>query len=291
MTAAGGSPARVWRRKEVPVKATLIQMNSQSDKQANIAAAKMLMERAIAEEHPDLLVLPEMFDFVGGETADKLRAAESIPGGPGYAMCQEVARAHAVFVHAGSLIEKVPGEDRVHNTTVVFNRSGQEVARYRKIHLFDIVTPDGMEYRESATVKPGAAVVTYDLEGITVGCAICYDLRFPELFRALVRNGAEIIALPACFTLQTGKDHWEALCRARAIETQSYFLAAAQWGGHTRGKETRYSYGHSLIADPWGNVIAMASDGIGSVTAHIQPERVAKVRQDMPLRHHQALEA
>jgi len=272
------------------VKVSLIQMNSQSDKPANIAAAKELMERAIAEEHPDLLVLPEMFDFVGGASADKLHAAESVPGGPAYAVCQEVARAHAVFVHAGSLMEKVPNENRVHNTTVVFNRSGQEVTRYRKIHLFDIVTPDGMEYRESATVKPGSAVVTYDLEGITVGCAICYDLRFPELFQALVRKGAEIIALPACFTLQTGKDHWEVLCRARAIETQTYFLAAAQWGGHTRGNQTRYSYGHSLIADPWGHVIAKASDGIGSVTARIDPGRVAKVREDMPLTHHKALE-
>ena len=199
------------------MKVSLIQTNSQSDKAANIAAAKELMERAISEEHPDLLVLPETFDFVGGTPAEKLRAGESVPGGPAYSMCQEVARAHGVFVHAGSLVEKVPSEDKVHNTTAVFDRSGREVARYRKIHLFDIVTPDGLEYKESATVKPGNAVVTYNLEGLTVGCSICYDLRFPELFQALVRKGSQVIALPACFTLQTGKDHWEVLCRPRSV--------------------------------------------------------------------------
>ncbi len=272
------------------MKVSLIQMNSQSDKAANIAAAKSLMERAIAEEHPDLLVLPENFDFVGGTVADKLAAGEPGPGGPAYTMCQEVARVHAVFLHAGSLVEKVPGEDKVHNTTAVFDRSGREVARYRKIHLFDIVTPDGLEYRESATVKPGRSVVSYELEGMTVGCSICYDLRFPELFQALVRQGAQVIVLPACFTMQTGKDHWEVLCRARAIETQAYFLAAAQWGSHTRGSQIRSSYGHSLIADPWGHVIARASDGVGIVTARIEPERVARVRQDMPVARHKALE-
>ncbi len=272
------------------MKVSLIQMNSQNDKAANIAAAKRLMERAISEEHPDLLVLPENFDFVGGAPADKLRAGEPVPGGPAYAMCQEVARAHAVFVHAGSLVETIPNEDKVHNTTAVFDRTGREVALYRKIHLFDIVTPDGLEYKESATVTPGRTVVTYDLEGVTVGCSICYDLRFPELFQALVKQGAEVIALPACFTLQTGKDHWEVLCRARAIETQTYFLAAAQWGGHARGKETRYSYGHSLIADPWGHVIAKASDGVGIVTARLEPARIARVRQDIPVARHKVLE-
>ena len=272
------------------MKVSLIQTNSQSDKAANIAAAKELMERAISEEHPDLLVLPETFDFVGGTPAEKLRAGESVPGGPAYSMCQEVARAHGIFVHAGSLVEKVPNEDKVHNTTAVFDRSGREVARYRKIHLFDIVTPDGLEYKESATVKPGNAIVTYNLEGLTVGCSICYDLRFPELFQALVRKGAQVIALPACFTQQTGKDHREVLCRARANETQTYFLAAAQWGGHTRGNQTRYSYGHSLIADPWGHVIATASDGVGIVTARIDPPRIAKVRQDIPIARHKVLE-
>jgi nitrilase len=272
------------------VKVSLIQVNSQSNKAANIVAARELMERAISEEHPDLLVLPETFDFVGGTSAEKLRAAESVPGGPAYTMCQEVAHTHSVFIHAGSVSERVPSEDKVHNTTVVFNRSGQEIARYRKIHLFDVVTPGGQEYKESTTVKPGSTVVTYDLEGVTVGCSICYDVRFPELFQALVRKGAQIIAVPACFTLQTGKDHWEVLCRARAIETQTYILAAAQWGSHTQGDQIRHSYGHSLIADPWGHVIGMASDGVGIVTARIDPARIARVRQDFPIAQHKVLE-
>ena len=118
----------------------------------------------------------------------------------------------------------------IHNTSVVFNREGEEIARYRKIHLFDVTTPDGASYKESATVKAGDAVVTYDCEGVTVGCAICYDLRFPDLFQALAEKGAEIIAMPSAFTMQTGKDHWEVLLRARAIETQAYICASAQTG-------------------------------------------------------------
>jgi nitrilase len=272
------------------MKVSLIQMNSRSDKAANLAAAKELMERAIATERPDLLVLPENFDFVGGLPADKLAGGEAVPGGPAYAMCQGLARTHGVFVHAGSLLEAVSGEERVYNTTVVFDRQGAEVARYRKIHLFDIVAPDGAAYKESATVKPGKEIVTYALEGVTVGCSICYDLRFPELFQALAKRGAEVIVLPACFTLQTGKDHWEVLCRARAIETQTYFLAAAQWGPHTRGMETRHSYGHSLVVDPWGHVIARASDGVGIVSARLEPARVAAVRRDIPVARHKVLE-
>ena len=143
------------------------------------------------------------------------------------------ARSRATIVSGfmrGSFFERVPGENRAFNTTVVFDRDGREVARYRKIHMFDITAPDGTKYQESATMKPGEAVVTYDCEGVTIGCTICYDLRFAELFAALVERGASIIALPAAFTLQTGKDHWEVLLRARAIETQTYVLAAAQIG-------------------------------------------------------------
>ena len=174
----------------------------------------------------------------------------------------------------------------LHNTTVVFDRDGGEVARYRKIHMFDIETPDGVSYRESASFKPGDAVVTYDCEGTTVGCAICYDLRFPYLFQALVEAGAAVIALPSAFTLQTGKDHWEVLCRARAIEAQSYFVAPAQTGPHQVGNETRHTYGHSLVVDPWGHVTARASDGAGFVSARLDPARVAQVRQRMPVQDH-----
>ena len=152
--------------------------------------------------------------------------------------------------------------------------------------MFDVTTPDGAAYRESASFAPGDAVVTYPCEDMIVGCSICYDLRFPDLFQALAAKGAEMIALPAAFTQQTGKDHWEVLCRARAIETETYFCAAAQTGAHVAGAEKRLTYGHSLVADPWGHVIARASDGVGTVSTRIDVARVAKVRAQIPVARH-----
>lgn len=270
------------------MKVSLIQMNSISDKAANIAAAEALIERAVREEKPDWVLLPEFFDWAGGAKADKLRNAESFPGGPAYAMARGRAIKHGVFVHAGSIMEKIEGEERIHNTSVVFNREGREVARYRKIHLFDVTTPDGTPYQESATVKPGDRVVTYDCEGVTIGCSICYDLRFPDLFQALAEKGAEVIALPAAFTMQTGKDHWEVLLRARAIETETYVCASAQTGSFTVGNEQRMTYGHSLVADPWGHVIAKASEGVGVISARLDREQVARARRLIPVAQHRA---
>jgi len=268
------------------MKVTLIQMNSVSDKAANLAAARALIEQAVREERPDWICLPEVFDFIGGSRADKAAAAEELPGGPAYSLCRDLAREHGVFIHAGSILEKIPGEERFHNTTIAFDRRGDEVARYRKIHMFDITAPDGAQYRESAAFKPGEAVVTYDCEGVTIGCAICYDLRFPYLFRALVDKGADLVALPSAFTMVTGKDHWEVLTRARAIEIQAYFCAPNQTGAHKAGHETRVSYGNSLIADPWGQVVARASDGVGLVSTRIDKERVRKVRAMIPVAGH-----
>ncbi len=268
------------------MKVSLIQMNSISDKAANIAAARALIERAVAEEAPDWILLPEQFDWAGGVKGEKARHAETLPGGPAYSMAQEMARKHGVFVHAGSIMERIEGDDRIHNTTVVFDRRGEEIARYRKIHLFDVTTPDGTAYKESATVKPGDLVVAYDCEGITVGCAICYDLRFPGLFQALADKGAQVIALPAAFTMQTGKDHWEVLLRARAIETQTYVCASAQTGTFAVNNETRATYGHSLIADPWGLVVAKASDGVGVVSTRLDMAQVKRVRQLIPVAEH-----
>ncbi|MCI0467617.1 MAG: carbon-nitrogen hydrolase family protein [Beijerinckiaceae bacterium] len=268
------------------MKISLIQMNSVSDKPANIAAATRLVERAAGEDGPDWICLPECFDFLGGDHGAKFAAAESFPGGPAYDAMQALASKHRVFIHAGSILEKPESGERIHNTTVVFDRSGTEIARYRKIHMFDITAPDGTKYHESAAFAPGSAVVTYDCEEVIVGCSICYDLRFPGLYQALAAKGAQMIALPAAFTLQTGKDHWEVLCRARAIETESYVCAAAQTGAHAEGKELRHTYGHSLVADPWGHVIAKASDGAGIVSARIEPERVKKVRAQIPVAQH-----
>jgi nitrilase len=271
------------------MKVSLIQMNSVSDKPGNLAQAKRLIERAVAEERPDWVLLPEVFDWMGGTSAEKLAIAEPSTGGPAYEALRALARDNRIWVHGGSLFEKAPGESRAHNTSVVFDRDGREVARYRKIHMFDITAPDGTKYQESATMKPGDAVVTYDCEGVTVGCTICYDLRFAELFAALAERGATVIALPAAFTLQTGKDHWEVLLRARAIETQCYLLAAAQTGAHQAKGKTFFTYGHSMVVDPWGHVVARASDGVGIVSSRLDLSLPKAVRERMPVAEHRRL--
>lgn len=271
------------------MKVTLIQSNPGSDKAANLAEAKALIDRAVALDAPDFVMLPEVFDWMGSPGADKAQAFEAERGGPSYELCRSLAREHRIWVHAGSFRTRIAGEERSHNTTVVFNRDGEEVARYHKIHLFDITSPDGASYRESASFRPGEDIVTYDCEGVTVGCAICYDIRFPELFQALVRRGAQVIALPAAFTLQTGMDHWEALCRARAIETQTYFLACGMTGSFQYGNERRHTYGNSMIVDPWGKVIAQASNGVGHVTTRLDLARVGTVRAQIPVAEHKAV--
>lgn len=276
------------------MRVTVVQMNPGSDKAANIAQARALAEAAIAADRPDLIALPEIWTCLGGDRETKFAAAERLPApgsnevpGEAYAFLQDLARRHRITVHGGSIGEAA-GEI-LFNTTLAFDAEGRELARYRKMHLFDIVTPDGTGYRESATYGRGSEIVTYETRGVTVGCAICYDVRFAELFLALRRKGAELIMLPAAFTLQTGKDHWETLIRARAIETQCWFAAPATWGQHMEKAGPRFTYGHSLIADPWGHVVAKVPDGTGFATARIDRSRTAKVRADMPVLDHRVL--
>lgn len=272
------------------MKIAVIQMNSVADVGANIAKARGLIERAVDLEAPDWVCLPEHWNWAGGTTADKVANGDSVPGGPAYEAVQELAARHKIWVHSGSVIERAKGDRKVHNTSVVFDRAGREVAVYRKIHLFDITLPDGTAYRESAGVIPGRDVVTYDCEGLRFGCAICYDLRFPELFQALAAQGAQVIALPSSFTLQTGKDHWEVLCRARAIETETYFVAPGQCGSFIApGNERRFTYGHSLVADPWGHVIAKVSDGEGLATARIDRAFIEACRANIPVAAHKVI--
>ena len=272
------------------MKISVIQTNSVHDKARNIGQARTLIEAAVVADRPDVVVLPEVWNYRGGSTADKLANADEIPGGPAYEALQMLARTHKVWVHGGSLIEKIPGGSQVYNTTCVFNREGREVARYRKIHMFDITAPDGTPYNESATVKAGDEVVLYDLEGLKIGCSICYDMRFAELYITLAQRGADVIMVPASFTLQTGKDHWDLLLRARAVETQCYVVAPGQYGPYVDGKGgTRLSYGHSLIADPWGHIVAKVSDGIGFASANIDPAQIKRVRQLIPMNAHRRL--
>lgn len=272
------------------MKTALIQMNSLSDKTANIAEASRLIEAAVQSDKVDWVLLPEHFNWAGGGTRDKVANADQVPGGAAYDAMRSLAIKHRIWVHAGSLLESIPGQERVYNTTCVFNRDGKEVTRYRKIHLFDIVTPDGIEYRESATIEPGRDIATYECEGFHVGCTICYDLRFGELFQALVEAGSDVITVPSSFTVQTGKAHWEVLLKARAIETQSYVLAAAQCGFFINANgEKRHTFGHSLAIDPWGAVLAEAGSEPGYLVVELDKARIEKVRRDIPMAKHRAL--
>jgi nitrilase len=265
----------------------VIQMNSVNDKAANLAQARGLIEQAVKEDRPDLLLLPEVWAFQGGTTAERQAAAETIPGGEAYTLLREAASRHGVFLHGGSFLEQAEG--CLFNTTVVFDRTGAEIALYRKIHLFDVVTPDGREYRESALVGRGREVVTYEAEGARIGCSICYDLRFGELYRQLAAKGAQLLMIPAAFTLQTGKDHWEVLIRARAVETQCYVAAAAQVGAFPAGKDVRHNWGHSMIVDPWGKVLAQVPDRPGFATAKLDLGYLQRVREMIPVHQHRVL--
>ena len=271
------------------MKIALLQMNSVSDVAANIRQMTELAERAIALEQPDMLVTPEHWNWAGGSNAQKFANADDGPGGVAYSAARALAKKHGVWFHAGSIAEKTTG-NKVSNVTYAFDRQGNQVARYAKIHLFDITGPNGDRYEESATVAPGREIVTYQAEGLTIGCAICYDLRFPELFQALAARGSHVIMLPSAFTLQTGKDHWEVLIRARAIETETYMVACGETGSFTTGAgEKRFTYGHSLVADPWGHVIAKASDGVGITAARIDREYIERCRRQIPVAEHKVI--
>jgi deaminated glutathione amidase len=275
---------------------SVLQMSPGADKARNIDQARALIEAAVCADRPEMVALPETWAHLGGDRAGKFADAEVLPprgsnetGGAAYEFLRQAARANRIYVHGGSIAES--GGARLFNTNLVFDPDGREIARYRKIHLFDIVTPDGQGYRESSTYGAGDEIVTVQAAGVKLGLAICYDLRFAEMFLALRRAGAELIMLPAAFTLQTGKDHWEVLIRARAIETQCFVAAPACTGRHTDGSgEARFTYGHSLVADPWGHVIARASDGVGFATARIDTDLLARVRRDMPILDHHVLD-
>ena len=268
------------------MKVALIQMNAQGDKAANLGKAERLIDEAVAAERPDLVVLPEYFATNSDKPEAFHASAEEFPRGIAYGMLAGLARGHGIYLHAGSMMERAGNHH--YNTTVVFGRDGAEIARYRKIHRFDVDLADGTVFRESDTIDRGNEVVTYNADGWVVGCSICYDLRFPELFRALRARGAEIIALPAAFTAQTGKDHWELLARARAVETQTWFLAVGSFGTYAEGRKA--CWGHSMVVDPWGAVVAQASDCEGFVTARLDKAHLARVRASIPVERHHVLQ-
>lgn len=254
----------------------VLQMNSGSDKNANVETALDLIDRAAASG-ARLVVLPEVWTYLGPDDGNRPNA-DAVPG-PVTDLLADRARRHGIFVHSGSVLETRQDEPGLYNTSLVFDPNGDIIGRYSKIHMFDVVLDGDTKYMESATVTPGNEIVTLDIDGFPVGLAICYDLRFPELFRILALRGARAVILPAAFTMTTGKDHWEILIRARAIENEVYFVACGQWGMHPPGN---WCYGRSMIVDPWGTVLATAQDGVGIAQATLCDERVSAVRRQIP---------
>lgn len=264
----------------------VVQLNSQDDLEQNLAQCRKLTEQA-ALRGARLVVLPENFAFFSAD-ASRLGVAESLAGPPGpirQSLC-ELAREFGVSVVGGGFPELSDDPARPYNTLLVVAPSGDILARYRKIHLFDVDLADGTSLRESRATQAGSEPVVVEVAGFQLGLSICYDLRFPELYRALGECGAEVLLVPSAFTLHTGKDHWHVLLRARAIESQCWVLAAAQWGRHPGGRTT---YGHSLVVDPWGTVVAEAADGVGLALARVERARLLEVRHGLPSLTHRRL--
>jgi predicted amidohydrolase len=279
------------------MKIAAVQMVSTPSVDRNLETARRLVGRAAADGAM-LVVLPEYFCFMGRSDRDKLAIAEAAGDGPIQRMLADSAREHGVWLIGGTLplaAERdarkgagngpADGDDagRVMNANLVFSPRGEQAARYDKMHLF--VYDNGRErYDESRTLRAGRAPVAFDAGGLRVGLSVCYDLRFPELYRALSRPPCDLISVPSAFTHTTGAAHWEVLLRARAIENQCYVVAAAQGGTHENGRRT---FGHSLVVDPWGEVVACRSeDGEGVVAAEVSRERIAAVRRQLPALDH-----
>ncbi|MEW6224926.1 MAG: carbon-nitrogen hydrolase family protein [Chloroflexota bacterium] len=267
------------------LRAALVGFEARGDVDDNIARAAALAREAAAGS--DLVVLPEYVQYRG--TDDGFRAsARPIPG-PTTSPFAAIARDHRCWVLAGSHAEASGDAARPYNTAVLFDRSGALVARYRKLHLFDVSVDEGPADRESARVTPGDRALVADVDGTGLGLSICYDLRFPELYRALALAGAEVLAVPAVFTERTGRDHWEVLLRARAIENGAWVIAAGGCGPGGQGAIP--AWGHSMIVDPWGRVVAALGREEGIVRAELDTAAVAAARRQIPVLAHRRPEA
>jgi predicted amidohydrolase len=260
-----------------------VQMTSTADRARNLDTALRLVNEA-ANLGAKLVGLPENFAFMGPEE-QRLATAETLEG-PTLGAMRDLARRRGLFILAGSIAEKVDDPKKTANTSVLIGDDGTIVSVYRKIHLFDVNIPDGARYAESEVVVPGDKVVVAPTALGRVGLTVCYDLRFPELYRRLAELGAEVISIPAAFTLFTGKDHWEVLIRARAIENLAYVLAPAQVGRHSA---TRQTFGNAMVVDPWGVVLARCPDGEGVCVAPFKRDRLERVRQELPALKHRKL--
>ena len=256
-----------------------IQMTSGHRVEDNLEAAAKLLREA-KDAGAELACLPENFSFIGLKDADKLAVAEADGSGPVQQFLSETARALGLWILGGTTVIKGDSARRVSNTSLLVDAQGKRAARYDKIHLFDVAIPGRNEqYLESTHVTPGRKVVVADTPVGRLGLSVCYDMRFPELYRELVARGAQWLAMPAAFTVPTGRAHWETLLRARAIENLCYVVAPAQWGTHSSGRET---YGDTLVVDYWGQVLARLPSGIGVITAQFDLERQAETRARFP---------
>ena len=255
------------------------QMSSRNDKEENIAVAERLIDE-MAASGARIACLPEYSVFIG-EPFEVRQTAETLEG-PTMSRLRAKAKALGIYLNMGSMPE-CEG-DLVYNTSVVIDPQGDIIAAYRKIHLFDVVLPDGSERKESKAIASGSEVVTADIDGVIFGMSICYDMRFPELYNRLTRMGAEVLFIPAAFTLPTGRDHWHLLLRARAVDNLCWVAAAAQYG---EVADKKVCYGRSLIIDPWGTVVAQCVDGVGVAISEIDLERLRNIRKTFPvLEHH-----
>jgi predicted amidohydrolase len=259
------------------------QMTSTPDRSRNLETAVRLIEEA-ADQGARLVGLPENFSYMGPQEG-LLEGAETLDG-PTLGTIREVARRRGVHVIAGSIAEKVADPRKTANTSALIADDGSLVAAYRKIHLFDVSIPDGARYAESEVVAAGDQAIIAPTALGRIGLTICYDLRFPELYRKLAGFGAAILSIPAAFTLFTGKDHWEVLLRARAIENLAYVLAPAQVGNHSAKRQT---FGNAMVVDPWGVVLARCADGEGVCVAPFSRARLERVRQELPALKHRKL--
>jgi deaminated glutathione amidase len=258
------------------LRVSCVQLNARAPKADVLERAERLVARAAATG-ADLVLLPEKWTGIG--PPDVIRAvAESIEDGEAVQAMRGWARAHGITLVGGSIVERREGREKLSNTSLVFDPEGEIAAAYRKIHMFD-VDVGGQVYRESETEEPGDRPVATEVEGWKVGLTICYDLRFPELYRILALEGCEAITVPAAFTLYTGKDHWELLLRARAVENQCYVIAANQWGSFADGKA---AFGRSSIVDPWGLVLAQAPDEDTVISAELDRARLQELRASLP---------
>ncbi|HJU12654.1 MAG TPA: carbon-nitrogen hydrolase family protein [Candidatus Binataceae bacterium] len=263
--------------------AAVVQMTSTSNKAANLEKAEKMI-RLAAARGARLVGLPETFNW-RGKRAEEPAAAESLSGETLTAMAR-LARELDLHLLAGSITEHVAGESRRYNSSVLLSPDGKQLAVYRKIHLFDIDLPGRVTVKESEAKLPGSEVVTATTALGTIGLSVCYDVRFPELYRRLAFAGASVITIPSAFTFPTGEAHWEVLIRARAVENQCYVLAPAQFGTNVHGFS---DYGNSMIVDPWGRVLARAAEQEGVLIAPIDMEYLARVRRELPALTHARL--